>query len=132
MSELDRLKDFQRKIESGELDDHYSDNGWAAIEEIKSTLTQLIEEKESNSMKKIFKFKCGIVSGTDMQTVLEIIPELEKQFEQRKQFFDYYWKQFFEYYFTEKEISVTIHQLDALAKEFSLTINWESITLENN
>ena len=124
MSELDRLKDFQRKIESGELDDHYSDNGWAAIEEIKSTLTQLIEEKESNSMKKIFKFKCGIVSGTDMQTVLEIIPELEKQFEQRKQFF--------EYYFTEKEISVTIHQLDALAKEFSLTINWESITLENN
>ena len=98
MSELDRLKDFQRKIESGELDDHYSDNGWAAIEEIKSTLTQLIEEKESNSMKKIFKFKCGIVSGTDMQTVLEIIPELETQFKQRKQFF--------EYYFTDKEIEV--------------------------
>lgn len=74
-------------------------------------------------MLKIFKFKCGIVNGTDMQTVLEIIPELKDQFKQRKQFF--------EYYFTEKDIEVTLNQLDALAQEFTVTINWESITIDN-
>ena len=74
-------------------------------------------------MIKIFRFKSGIVYGTDMQTVVGIIPELETQFKQRKEFF--------EYYFTDKEIEVTLNQLDALAQEFIVTINWESITIDN-
>ena len=75
-------------------------------------------------MKRKFSFTWGIVAGDLRDAVLEIIPELAPQFEQRKQFF--------EYYFEPIEVELSIEQLDRLSKEFRVQISWNEIEILNN
>ena len=75
-------------------------------------------------MKREFRFAWGIVAGDLRDAVLEIIPELAPQFEQRKQFF--------EYYFEPIEVELSIEQLDRLSKEFRVQISWNEIEILNN
>lgn len=75
-------------------------------------------------MKREFIFAWGIVSGDLRDAVLEIFPELAPQFEQRKQFF--------EYYFEPIEVELSIEQLDRLSKEFRVQISWDEIKILND
>jgi hypothetical protein len=69
------------------------------------------------------RFTSGIVNGDDMRDLLEILPELESSFIQRKSFD--------EYYFNSKSIQIDISKLDQLSSMFLIRMNWEDITLEN-
>lgn len=68
-------------------------------------------------------FTSGIVSGDDMRDLLEILPELESSFTQRKSFD--------EYYFNSKSIQLDINQLEHLSNMFLIRMNFAEITLEN-
>jgi hypothetical protein len=72
-------------------------------------------------MVRILNFKDGIISGNEMRSVLEIFPQLESRFRQRKQYD--------EYYFDPIEVEVSIEQMHLLSEEFLVAVNWESITL---
>ena len=75
-------------------------------------------------MKREFNFKWGIVAGDLRDAVLEIFPELAPQFEQRKQFH--------EYYFEPSEVEASIEQLDRLSKEVYVQISWDEIKILND
>jgi len=75
-------------------------------------------------MKREFNFKWGIVAGDLRDAVLEIFPELAPQFEQRKQFH--------EYYFEPIEVEASIEQLDRLSKEFYVQLSWNEIKILND
>lgn len=68
-------------------------------------------------------FTSGIVSGDDMRDLLEILPELESSFTQRKGFD--------EYYFNSKPIQLDISHLGQLSSMFSIRMNFAEIILEN-
>jgi hypothetical protein len=64
----------------------------------------------------------GITSGDTVRDILEVFPEIESSFEQRKQFD--------EYYFTQVEVELTIDKIESLTKlGFAISINWERILL---
>jgi len=75
------------------------------------------------SLKRKIKFTNGIVSGDDMRDLLEIIPELEDSFTQRKSFD--------EYYFNGKYIEISLENLDYISNMFSIRMNYDEIVLEN-
>jgi|LakMenE18May11ns_1017448.scaffolds.fasta_scaffold6758399_1 hypothetical protein len=72
-------------------------------------------------MKRIIEINNGVVYGTIKESVVKILPQLEKSFRQRKEFF--------EYYFDKTEIEITLEQLDALSSEFKIDIIWDTITI---
>ena len=74
-------------------------------------------------MEKTLRFNCGIVNGDDMRSLIKILPELESQFDQRKQFD--------EYYFEEKEVELDINQISRLSEEFTFTIDWNEVRIDN-
>ena len=84
----------------------------------------MITNQQEKKMKREFRFAWGIVIGEIRDAVLEIIPELAPQFEQRKQFF--------EYYFEPIEVELSIEQLDRLSKEFRVQISWDEIKILND
>lgn len=69
------------------------------------------------------RFTSGIVGGDDMRDLLEILPELEGSFTQRKSFD--------EYYFNSKSIQLDISQLGQLSSMFSIRMNFAEVILEN-
>lgn len=73
-------------------------------------------------MKRILKFSEGIISGDDMRDAIEILPELEPNFRQRKQFD--------EYYFDSIEVELNLEKLEHLSNMFSVKLNYDEITLE--
>jgi hypothetical protein len=75
-------------------------------------------------MKRIIELNQGIIRGEEMQSIVEIIPQLELSFDQRKQYF--------EYYFKETEVELTLDQIDRLSSEFSIKIGFESLTINVN
>lgn len=75
-------------------------------------------------MKREFNFAWGIVRGEIRDAVLEIFPELAPQFEQRKQFF--------EYYFEPIDVEASVEQLDRLSKEFHVRLSWDEIKVLND
>lgn len=72
-------------------------------------------------MKRIVEINNGVVYGTDKESIVSILPQLEKSFKQRKEFF--------EYYFDETEIEITLEQLDALSNKFKICIIRDTITI---
>jgi len=68
-------------------------------------------------MRKIIKFNQGVIAGYDARALIEIIPEVELQFTQRKQYD--------EYYFEPIEVELNIDQIEALADKFQLLIGME-------
>ena len=75
-------------------------------------------------MKRIIQLSQGIIRGEEVQSILEILPQLEPSFTQRKEFF--------EYYFEETEVELTLEQIDKLSKDFGIEIGFDSLTINVN
>lgn len=73
-------------------------------------------------MKRIIVINEGVIMGEYKKSIVEILPQLETSFRQRKQYF--------EYYFDETQIEITLDQLDQLSDKFRIIIGWETITVE--
>jgi len=62
------------------------------------------------------------VMGHDKLSIVDILPQLETSFRQRKQYF--------EYYFDETKIDITLDQIDQLSNKFGIRISMDTITIE--
>ena len=61
-------------------------------------------------MKRILIFNDGIIEGVYVDFIVKLYPHLAKNFTQRKQYDEYYYK--------EGEVELTINELDLLSNEF--------------
>jgi hypothetical protein len=73
-------------------------------------------------MKRTIVINEGVIMGEYKKSIIEILPQLETSFKQRKQYF--------EYYFDETQIEITLGQLDMLSDRFRLVVSWETIIIE--
>jgi hypothetical protein len=73
-------------------------------------------------MKRNIRFRDGIICGDDKVSIVEILPQLENSFTQRKTYF--------EYYFEDTVVELTLEQLDTLSTEFRIIMGYEDITIE--
>jgi hypothetical protein len=73
-------------------------------------------------MKRNIRFSDGVIGGVEKEMIVEILPQLEGSFRQRKTHF--------EYYFDDTEVEITLEQLDKLSDEFRIKIDFEDITIE--
>lgn len=73
-------------------------------------------------MKRNIRFSDGVIGGVEKEIIVEILPQLEGSFRQRKTYF--------EYYFDDTEVEITLEQLDKLSDEFRIKIDFEDITIE--
>ena len=58
-------------------------------------------------MKRKIRLSSGIIAGSDMLSLVEILPQLKDSFRQRKEFF--------EYYFDETEVTLSLEDIDKLS-----------------
>jgi hypothetical protein len=72
-------------------------------------------------MKKILELD-GIVDGDTKTDLVEMFPELENSFTQRKSFYEYYYQQ--------TEIELTIDKIDKLSKDYEVTIGFDSVKIK--
>ncbi len=72
-------------------------------------------------MNRTILFNTGIISGLDKETIIEIIPELVNCFTQRKQYS--------EYYFEQKNVELTLEQLDKLSNEYKIILCYETLII---
>jgi hypothetical protein len=72
-------------------------------------------------MKRIIKFNQGIIGGICKDTLVEILPQLEKSFRQRKTYH--------EYYFINTEVSLTLEELDKISTEFTVVLDYEELII---
>jgi len=77
---------------------------------------------KNKHMKRIIVINEGVIMGEYKKSIVDILPQLETSFIQRKQYF--------EYYFDETQIEITLEQLDQLSNKFRIIIGWETITVE--
>lgn len=73
-------------------------------------------------MKRKIRLSSGIISGPDMLSLVEILPQLKDSFRQRKEFF--------EYYFDETEVTLSLGDIDKLSSEFYIEVGYETITIQ--
>ncbi len=73
-------------------------------------------------MKRKIRLSSGIIGGTDMLSLVEILPQLKDSFRQRKEFF--------EYYFDETEVTLSLEDIDKLSSEFYIEVGYETITIQ--
>ena len=73
-------------------------------------------------MKRNIRFRDGVVGGFEKEGIVDILPQLESSFTQRKTYF--------EFFFKETEVEFTLEQLDKLSQEFKITMDYEDITIE--
>jgi hypothetical protein len=73
-------------------------------------------------MKRNIRFSDGVIGGVEKEMIVDILPQLEGSFRQRKTYF--------EYYFDDTEVEITLEQLDKLSDEFRIKIDFEDITIE--
>jgi len=73
-------------------------------------------------MKRNIRFSDGVIGGVEKEMIVDILPQLEGSFRQRKTYF--------EYYFKDTEVEITLEQLDKLSDEFRIKIDFEDITIE--
>lgn len=73
-------------------------------------------------MKRILNFEQGIIVGDTVRDILEVFPEIENKFRQRKTYD--------EYYFDGANIELTIDKIASLNQlGFNVSINWEVVVL---
>lgn len=65
-------------------------------------------------MKRNIRLSQEIIGGTEKDIIEDVLPELEGQFRQRKTYY--------EYYFDEKEIELTLFNLDELSNSFEIRL----------
>ena len=73
-------------------------------------------------MKRKIRLSEGIIYGTDMLSLVEILPQLKESFRQRKEFF--------EYYFDETEVTLSLEDIDKLSNDFEITIGYEELIIQ--
>ena len=73
-------------------------------------------------MKRILRFNHGIISGEDKYTLVQILPQLENSFRQRKQYF--------EYYFEQTEVELSLEDIDKISSEFIIILNYEELIIK--
>ena len=72
-------------------------------------------------MKKVIVIKSGVVGGVEKELIESILPQLVGSFEQRKEFF--------EYYFNEKEVELSLEDIDNISQEFIIKLNWNELEI---
>lgn len=63
----------------------------------------------------------GVVGGVEKELIESILPQLKGSFTQRKEFF--------EYYFDEKEVELSLEDINDLSSEFIIKLNWEELEI---
>ena len=63
----------------------------------------------------------GVVGGVEKELIESILPQLVGSFTQRKEFF--------EYYFDEKEVELSLEDINDLSSEFIIKLNWEELEI---
>jgi hypothetical protein len=72
-------------------------------------------------MKRTVMFSTAIVSGYDKEVVVDILPEIEEHFTQRKSYN--------EYYFRDTMIDLDLETLDLLSSEYKLTLSFDGLII---
>ena len=73
-------------------------------------------------MLRILTLKQGIIGGDTVRDILEVFPEIENRFRQRKTYD--------EFYFDGSTVELTIEKISSLNQlGFKVSINWEGIVL---
>jgi hypothetical protein len=73
-------------------------------------------------MVKLIVIKQGIVGGDTKELIEDILPQLVGSFDQRKEFF--------EYWFNEKEIELSLEDINNLSQEFVIELNWKELIIQ--
>ena len=73
-------------------------------------------------MKRRLEFNQGIIGGEDADTLLSILPQLEKSFAQRKTYY--------EYYFTPTAVELSLEDIKKLSNEFTIVLNWDELIIK--
>lgn len=73
-------------------------------------------------MKRKIRLSSGIIGGTDMLSLVEILPQLKESFRQRKEFF--------EYYFDETEVTLSLEDIDKVSNNFEITIGYDELIIQ--
>jgi hypothetical protein len=73
-------------------------------------------------MLRILKLEQGIIGGVTVRDILEVFPEIENRFRQRKTYD--------EFYFDGSTVELTIEKISSLNDlGFKVSINWEEVIL---
>lgn len=73
-------------------------------------------------MKRTIELSNGVVSSDEKEYIVEIIPDLKKQFRQRKNYF--------EYYYDSLEVDLTLEQIEKLSNEFTIEIGFSHLKIQ--
>ena len=73
-------------------------------------------------MERLVIIKQGVIGGVEKELIEDIIPSLSNSFRQRKEFF--------EYYFDEKEVELSLEDIDELSSEFYIRISEFELEIE--
>lgn len=72
-------------------------------------------------MKRIIRFNQGIIGGNEADILINVLPQTEYSFKQRKQFY--------EYYFTPVEVELSLEDIDKISNEFIIVLNYEELII---
>jgi hypothetical protein len=73
-------------------------------------------------MKRILIFKDGIIRGDIKRDIIDIFPETEHSFKQRKTFD--------EYYYDNTEVEIDLDKIEKINKYYSITFYSDSIIID--
>lgn len=73
-------------------------------------------------MKRLIRFNQGVIGGYDKEKLVEILPQLESSFRQRKQYF--------EYYFDDTEVELSLEEVDKISIDFTVGLNYEELIIK--
>lgn len=68
------------------------------------------------------EFNQGVIAGYEVRDLLEVFPELENNFEQRKQYD--------EYYFNKGKVQLDINKLEGLSQKFTFEISGDYLRIK--
>lgn len=74
-------------------------------------------------MKRKIRFNQGIIGGVEKDTVVDILPQLEPHFRQRKTYYEYYFDD-------GVEVELSLEDIDKLSSEFAIKLNWDGLKIE--
>ena len=73
-------------------------------------------------MKRTIELSNGVVGSDEKEYIVEIIPDLKKQFRQRKNYF--------EYYYDSLEVDLTLEQIEKLSNKFTIEIGFSHLKIQ--
>lgn len=73
-------------------------------------------------MKRLIRFNQGIIGGDDKEDLVEILPQLESSFKQRKTYH--------EYYFTDTEVELSLAEIERISRNFVVLLDYEELIIK--